>query len=166
MRECPKCSSTYDDGAKICRICGAIIETVTELSSQPAASAVRSRDWGTHESASSDHEFGKERSPDDDRARDAAKRAMFAHQARRQCAKCGSMKLIADARIRDQGEYSNGRLQVVIDGQPDAPMFKDSVFGGVIAEICGECGYMELRAENPGELYGHYVRSRGTSHER
>jgi hypothetical protein len=207
MRECPKCSSTYGDDAKICRTCGAILETIEELSPHLAvsgatmhrdnerrpATAKRRGSWtcshcgrpmpadfevcqncGTNENGVPDPEFSKERSSnddrrpssDDDRARDAAKLAVFSHRTHRQCSKCGSVKVIPDARIRDQGEYSNGKLQVMVDGQPDAAVFKDSVYGGVLAEICGDCGYIEVKVENPSELYGHYVRSRSTPADR
>jgi hypothetical protein len=171
MRECPKCSSTYDDDAKICRTCGAILETIEERSAHPTAAAVRERDRAMHDSGLPAHDFGKQQSPaddrmpsshDDDRAKHATRPASYSHHTLRQCSKCGSVKLIPDARFRDQGEYSNGKLQLVVDGQPDAALFKDSVFGDVVAEICGDCGHIELRAENPGDLYGHYVRSRGS----
>jgi hypothetical protein len=168
MRECPKCSSTYDDDAKICRVCGAILDTIEERSAHPMAGGVRERDRGMHDTALPDHDFGKERSPDsdgmptshDDRTKHATRPSSYSHHTLRHCSQCGSVKLIPDARFRDQGEYSNGRLQIIVDGQPDAAVFKDSVFGDVVAEICGDCGHIELRAGNPGELYSHYVQSR------
>jgi hypothetical protein len=169
MRECPKCSTAYDDDAKICRICGAILETIDERSTQGQAAGARGRDWGMHKNDLPTRNTPRERPSgdasgpllhDDDQSKHLTQPSVYSHHALCQCSKCGSVKLIADARFRDQGEYSNGKLQLIVDGQPDATLFKDSVYGDVVAEVCGECGHIELRAENPGDLYRHYVQSR------
>ena len=61
--------------------------------------------------------------------------------------------------IADQGQYSDGRLQVVVLGKPEALFFKDRLFGQLEATICGDCGYVELHVVNPEELYAHYRQS-------
>ena len=57
------------------------------------------------------------------------------------------------------GEYSGGTLQVVISGDPSALIFKDRLYGELKANICGDCGHVELRVANPKELYRHYRKS-------
>ena len=75
------------------------------------------------------------------------------------CLRCGSSKIVPRVRILDQGQYSNGKLQVVIDADPDALIFKDRLYDQITADICGECGRVELKAEHPQELYEHFLRS-------
>jgi hypothetical protein len=72
------------------------------------------------------------------------------------CPKCGSTKIIPEIPIRDQGHYSDGFLQVVVEGNPRALIFKDCFYGRLAADICGDCGHVELRVDHPQELYEHY----------
>ena len=58
----------------------------------------------------------------------------------------------------DQGQYSDGRLQALVGyTNPEAWVFKGSVYARLRATICGDCGYTELTAENPGALYDAYI---------
>jgi hypothetical protein len=77
-----------------------------------------------------------------------------------QCPKCFSPKIIPGLAIRDQGEHSNGKLSTFVDAAPDALIFKNRLYSKLFADICGECGHVELRAENPGDLYNHYLQSK------
>jgi hypothetical protein len=61
--------------------------------------------------------------------------------------------------VSDQGQYSNGQLQVVIHAAPDAWIFKEPLYGDLEADICGECGHVELRVKNANELLRHYVKA-------
>ncbi len=80
------------------------------------------------------------------------------------CSKCGSEKLIPLASMIDQGEYSDGTLKArVAFTNPEAWVFKGAVYATLKANICGECGYTELIAENPASLYDAYLRSRDRS---
>lgn len=54
------------------------------------------------------------------------------------CGKCGSGKIIPLVRV-------------------DALAFKGRVNAKIKANICGECGYTELVAKNPAELYEAYL---------
>jgi hypothetical protein len=76
-----------------------------------------------------------------------------------ECPRCGSSKLMRGVTVSDQGEYSDGRLKVVVYGDPAALIFKDRLYGEVKADICGRCGHVELRVVNPSELYRHYRKS-------
>jgi len=75
------------------------------------------------------------------------------------CPRCGSSKMMFGVTVCDQGEYSGGTLQVVISGDPSALIFKDRLHGELKANICGDCGHVELRVANPKELYRHYRKS-------
>jgi hypothetical protein len=73
------------------------------------------------------------------------------------CNLCGSTKIVPSVRIVDQGERSSGKLELVVFGSPDAIIFKDRRWGEITADICGECGHLELRVQNAKELYDHYL---------
>ena len=51
---------------------------------------------------------------------------------------------------------------VKVDADPTAIMFKKSVRSDVHAWICGQCGYIELYADNPGELYQAFTTAKST----
>ena len=73
------------------------------------------------------------------------------------CAKCGSSKIIPLVGVIDQGEHSDGQLQALVAyTNPDAWVFKGAVYAKLNANLCGECGYTELIAENPAALYSAY----------
>jgi hypothetical protein len=48
---------------------------------------------------------------------------------------------------------------VVVFGDPGALVFKDRLYGELWADICGDCGHVELRVANPRQLYRHYRKS-------
>jgi rRNA maturation endonuclease Nob1 len=77
------------------------------------------------------------------------------------CKLCGSTKVVPNVAVMDQGKYSSGNLQLVVYGSPEAIIFKDSRWGEITADICGECGHVQLRVENAKELYDHYLNSIG-----
>lgn len=76
------------------------------------------------------------------------------------CSKCGSDKIIPLAHVLDQGEGSSGALRTAVFTNPEAWVFKGGVYAKLKANICGECGYVELVAENPAALYDAYVKTR------
>ncbi len=131
--QCPQCQQSVPGTFDVCWNCG------TSRSGIPDADFVKAPlDSPPH---------GAEEKP-------AAQEAARRHG--RQCAKCGSTKIIPKVRVLDQGQHSNGDLQVVVYGNPEALVFKDRLYGKLTADICGECGHVELRVENPAELFQHY----------
>lgn len=72
------------------------------------------------------------------------------------CEICGSNHIIPEVHILDQGQYSNGKLQVMVCGNPDALVFKDTLKSELKAHVCGECGHTELKVTNPNALYRKY----------
>lgn len=72
------------------------------------------------------------------------------------CAKCGSTSVVQRAMMIDKVSTGGGAerpLNVRVDADPNAMVFKKSVRSVVHACICGQCGFMELYADNPAELY-------------
>jgi ribosomal protein S27AE len=81
------------------------------------------------------------------------------------CSKCGSEKIIPFATMLDRGQGSPGTLEALVGySNPEAWIFKGSITATLKAQICGECGYTELIADNPAYLYSEYLR--GKSQER
>jgi ribosomal protein L31E len=76
-----------------------------------------------------------------------------------ECSRCGSTKIIPGVTVVDQGKGSDGKLQAVIFGNPEALIFKDRLYSEILADICGKCGHVELRVANPWALYHHYRNS-------
>jgi predicted nucleic-acid-binding Zn-ribbon protein len=72
------------------------------------------------------------------------------------CAKCGSRKIVPDAEILDQGQYSDGTLKAKYELNPSAFFHKGRVVTKLLARVCVSCGYTELYAEHPEELYETY----------
>jgi len=77
------------------------------------------------------------------------------------CPRCGSSKMMFGVTVQDQGEGSNRNLRVVVCGDPSALIFKDRLYGELRANICGDCGHVELRVANPKALYRHYQKTHG-----
>lgn len=70
-----------------------------------------------------------------------------------ECTKCGSVRVMPDVQIFDQGQYSDGHLKARIDTKPEALMFKGTITSPLRGHVCGDCGYVELFVENPAALY-------------
>lgn len=73
------------------------------------------------------------------------------------CACCGSAKQIPHVQIVNKSDSSNGHLRVVVYGDPSALIFKDRHYEDLTANICGDCGHVELRVAHPRALYRHYL---------
>jgi hypothetical protein len=75
------------------------------------------------------------------------------------CVRCGSLRVVPNAAIYDQGQHSDGKLYAVIVGNPEALLFRDRMFGEIRADICGDCGHVEFHALHAARLYQHYLQS-------
>jgi predicted nucleic-acid-binding Zn-ribbon protein len=77
------------------------------------------------------------------------------------CIKCGSAKIIPLVKMIDQGEASDGSLKALVAyTNPEAWVFKRAIYAKLNANICGECGYTELIAEDPAALYDAYRKAK------
>ena len=69
------------------------------------------------------------------------------------CSRCGSENIMTNLQVRvGVGE----ELEVEVRGDPNALVFKQTHREALRATVCGECGNVELSAENPGALWGIY----------
>jgi hypothetical protein len=130
---CPNCREVVEHNFDICWKCGTDREGIKDL------------------------EFvvdNEEREPEEDEAQIAEAKPVI-----RSCVRCGSQRVVPDAPICDQGQHSDGRLYTIVVGNPDAVLFQDRMFGEIRADICGDCGHVELHARHAASLYEHYLQS-------
>ena len=73
------------------------------------------------------------------------------------CGRCGSENIMPNLRIRDRSEAVIGQdIEVEVQGNPDAFIFKQSHREALRATVCGECGNVGLSVENPQRLWEVY----------
>lgn len=73
------------------------------------------------------------------------------------CSRCGSEKVMPNLRIRDRYEAGMGQdVEVEVEGNPDAMIFKKAHREALRATVCGECGNVGLSVENPNALWETY----------
>ena len=75
------------------------------------------------------------------------------------CCKCGSGKIIPLAQTLVKAGNLDNNLYAVILTNPDAFVFTGAHYAKLKANICGECGYTELFAENSAALYDAYLKT-------
>jgi hypothetical protein len=77
------------------------------------------------------------------------------------CSKCSSDKIMSDVRIVDHGDMDSERdLSIEFHKNPDAWVLKCTQKGTLLANVCGQCGYVELSVGNPEELWKLYIKNR------
>lgn len=70
-----------------------------------------------------------------------------------ECPKCGSTAVVRDAKAIDHYDYGIANdMQVGVQRNPQAWIFKNEVRSTLSAYVCGECGYTEFYADEPGKL--------------
>jgi len=77
------------------------------------------------------------------------------------CSKCGSDKIMADVKIVDHG-YMNSKhdLSIEFHKNPEAWVLKGTQKGTLLANVCGQCGYVEISVGNPEALWNLYNKNR------
>jgi len=79
------------------------------------------------------------------------------------CLRCGSEKILHNMRIRDRYEAGLGQdLEVEVEGNPEALIFKQAHREALRATVCGECGNVGLSVENPKVLWETYIQQRNS----
>ena len=71
----------------------------------------------------------------------------------KKCPACGSGKIIPNVYI--SGEYH----VAFFEGNPAAFMLKERKPGKYVGELCGDCGIITLRAEDPAKLWEEYQKT-------
>ena len=77
------------------------------------------------------------------------------------CPRCGSEKVMPNLQIRDNLGFGI-KLEVEVEGNPNAMIFKKSRRSALKATVCGECGNVELSVNNPKQLWEHYSITKNT----
>jgi hypothetical protein len=77
------------------------------------------------------------------------------------CTRCGSSKVIPRARVIERA--ADQALRVAVARKPAALVFKGEEKIDAYARVCGECGFVELFAEDPHALYEAYLIARSTT---
>ena len=73
------------------------------------------------------------------------------------CSSCGSENIMTNLHVRvGVGE----ELEVEVRGDPNALVFKQTHREALKATVCGECGNVELSAENPAALWKVYTQQK------
>ena len=74
------------------------------------------------------------------------------------CLKCGSDAMVPGARMIDRGDGNTRQVaQVGVATKPDAIVFKGEVRSEVSASVCGDCGFVELYADDPHALWDAHI---------
>ena len=74
-----------------------------------------------------------------------------------ECPECGSDKIVKSAAMQDRGDYNaEGVLQVTVDQNPEAWVFKERVRSNIRADVCGDCGFLQTYATDPELLWEAY----------
>lgn len=71
------------------------------------------------------------------------------------CPRCDSEKVMHNLQIRDNLGFGI-KLEVEVEGNPNAMIFKKSRRSALTASVCYECGNVELTADDPKLLWEHY----------
>ena len=61
------------------------------------------------------------------------------------CVKCGSSRVVPNARLGDQGESSDGKARMLVSANPTAILFKGTARSEIVGKVCCDCGHLELR---------------------
>ena len=73
------------------------------------------------------------------------------------CRECGSEKIVPNVRVADKDQSGTKQnLSLVFDESPDALVFKNRLLFDLKANVCGNCGYVQLFAENYKDLWYAY----------
>lgn len=74
------------------------------------------------------------------------------------CPKCNSDHMVDGAYV---GGAQDARIVIGVDRHPDHGRLRQNMSTRIHASVCGSCGYAELYANQPGELYEAYSRGAG-----
>ncbi len=77
------------------------------------------------------------------------------------CPKCGSDRIMSDVKIVDHGHLdTRHNLSIEFHRNPNAWVLKGTQKGVLLADVCGQCGHIELSVGNPAELWELYERNK------
>ena len=74
----------------------------------------------------------------------------------KKCPDCGSEKIIKNAKAIDHNQNYAGDFSIAVEEYPDALMFKQRIYSGINADVCGDRGFIQFYAKNPEILWMAY----------
>jgi hypothetical protein len=75
----------------------------------------------------------------------------------RSCSRCGSDKVIPNAKVEDRTEHLRHQLEVLVGyHHPDALVFTDPIRTDLRCSICGVCGHVDLFVDDADRLWQAY----------
>ncbi len=78
------------------------------------------------------------------------------------CPKCGSPEIVKDAMVADRADYNvESNLNLRVDADPEAIMFRGRTRSSLNAYVCGRCGYVEFYASDPESLLKAFREAQG-----
>ena len=129
MWECKKCGESVEDTFDVCWKCGTSMDGVEDPSFRPEPDS-RMAARAAH--------AGPEKMPDEP------------------CSKCGSPRVIRNARLMDHEGFE---AKMVVFGNPSALIFKGREYSELVGDICCDCGHLELKClGNLDNLWGAYCK--------
>lgn len=75
-------------------------------------------------------------------------RSRVPDKPRGQCPTCGSTKIVRDLPVRCKNSASDGNLSIHFDTPPDETTPKECPSAGLLADVCSDCGHVELKVQN------------------
>ncbi|WP_412070514.1 hypothetical protein [Rubrivirga sp. IMCC43871] len=74
------------------------------------------------------------------------------------CLKCGSDAMVPGVRVVDRGQNNHRHdSELGLQVRPDAVIFKREVRVGTWSQVCGDCGFVELYADDPAALWDAHI---------
>lgn len=74
------------------------------------------------------------------------------------CPECRSEKIVKDAYTSDYGD--GAQVRIAVDEEPEALILKKRKYSEVRAEVCADCGNVQLYAKMPDVLWSAYQSQR------
>jgi hypothetical protein len=77
------------------------------------------------------------------------------------CPDCGAKEIMTGVTVEDKHDHLDVReVELYIDQNPDAILFKERIRSTLNACVCGRCGYVELHVADPSALWAAYQAAR------
>jgi multidrug efflux pump subunit AcrA (membrane-fusion protein) len=76
------------------------------------------------------------------------------------CARCGSPHLVGRAEVAAPNGQTHGSVNVAVDADPSALLFKYTSRAPLWASVCSRCGFVELNADGAMDLFSAWSTTR------
>jgi RNA polymerase subunit RPABC4/transcription elongation factor Spt4 len=139
-----------------CQECGEIVPGDFDVCWKCMTTKAGERDPNAQELLSDVVEDDQEPEPAESPA-EVTEREDIAQQ--RRCRDCGSPKVVRNVPLVEQGDSSDVKSRVILSVAPGSVFVVNPLYGEIKADVCSECGYIDLRLADPSRLYEHLAKS-------